>query len=215
MAILASAIISSLRITLLDPSPGKTWSDAILLMHLNEGERNACSLRPELYTVRGPIGLSAGTLQTLPAGGTALMRLDENQVSGLSVRLVDSAMLDVANRVWSAATPEVDVQEYAVDAKDRKRFRVLPPNDGTGAVVGLYGMTPTPIPSTASPINLDDVYELLLKHFVLSEAYAANTKRQDVAKASYYRSSYEKMLGINAQSTAAVLPKYGATPGGA
>lgn len=215
MATLASAIITSVRVTLVDPSPGVTWTDAMLLMLLNEGERNACVLRPDLLTTRGPISMVTGVHQSVPAGSTGLMRLDENEVGKTSTRLVDSALLDVANRSWPAATPESAVQEYCVDAKDRKRFRVLPPNDGTGSVVGLYGISPTPIPAVTSPINLDDAQDLMLKHFVLAEAYAADTKRKDMQRAAFYRASFEKMLGINAQSTAAILPKYGATPGGA
>lgn len=213
--ILASEMIGRLRLTLLDPTPGVTWLDADLLAMLNEGQRNACELRPELYQVRAPIELVAGTLQTIPADGTVFVRLDENVAGGLRCRLVDSALLDTAARFWPAATPEVAVQEYCADAKDRKRFHVLPPNDGTGEVIALYCAVPPAIEATDDPITLDDIYELPLKHFVLSEAYAANTKRQDLAKASFYRQSFEKMLGINATASVALQPKYGTTPGGA
>lgn len=209
MTILVSALITSLRATLLDPSPGTTWLDADFLRLVNEGERNACMLRPELYTVHAAIPMVAGTLQVVPAGGTAIMRLDENAVSKRRCRLVDASLLDAFYRFWPAATPETDVQEWTQDPRDRKRFTVTPPNTGTGSVIALYGMTPPAIANIANPINLDDIYELPLKHFVLGECYAMNTQRQDLVKATFYRTSFEKMLGVNSQSTVAVLPKVG------
>lgn len=213
--ILASAIIASARVTLLDPAPGTTWVDATLLAMLNQAQRAACALRGDLFTVRAAITMVAGTLQALPAGGTGLIKLDRNVVSGRRCRLVDSAMLDAADRSWPAATAAVDVQEYTTDPRDPKRFHVTPPNTGAGSVVALYTAVPTAIAIVGNVITLDDIYELALQHFVIGEAYSANTKRQDLTKASFYRQSFEKQLGMGAQTQTAVAPKYGATPGGA
>lgn len=227
MTILASAILASARITLLDPAPGIAWSDAELLVMLDEGQRGACVLRPDLFTRREPIPMVPGTLQELPDDGTALVRLDENvsgtvnagvltvTAHGQRCRLVDSALLDASARLWPLNATKAVVIEYTTDAKDRRRFHVLPPNDGNGWVVAHYCATPPPLATTASPIALDDVYDLALKHFVLGEAYAANTKRQDLTKATFYRQSFEKMLGMAVQATTAIAPKYGATPGAA
>ena len=215
MTILASAIIANCRTILLDPAPGTTWLDADLLTMLNQAERFACNLRPELYTARAAIAMATGIHQTLPAGGNVLMRLDENATSKRRCRLVDSALLDAALATWPATAEATDVVEYAIDAKDRKRFVVYPPNNGTGSVVALYGRTPAALAAVGNAINLDDIYEMALQNFVLGQAYSANTKRQDLAKAGSYATMCEKALGVNAQSTVAVLPKYGNTPGGA
>lgn len=213
--LLASSLIAAARITLLDPSPGTTWSDATLLNMLNAGQRNAAELDASRYTLRQALDMVAGTLQTLPAGGTALIRLDSNVTSGRPVRLVDSAMLDAATTYWPGLAQTSEVREYCTDTKDPRRFRVNPPNDGTGHVIGLWSATPPPVAAVGNAITLEDTLELALIHFMLSEAYAANTKRQDLAKTTFYRQSYEKQLGINVQTKAAVAPKYGATPGGA
>lgn len=227
MTLLASAIIDTARITLLDPAPGVAWSNAELLSMLNEVQRSACGLRPDLYTLRQPMPMVAGTLQAIPAGGTAFIRLDENVTGsvtggvltvtthGLRCRLVDSALLNAALRTWPAIAGEVDVLEYATDAKDKKRFHVIPPNDGSGWVVAHWCGTPPLVTATTDALALDDNYALLLKHGLLSEAYASNTKRQDLTKASFYRQSFEKMLGMGAQATTAMQPKYGTTPGAA
>lgn len=206
-SILASAMISKARVELLDPTPGDTFSDAVLLGFLNSAERAACVLRPELFTVVGDIPLVAGIEQALPTGGTALMTIYRNKLSGRAVRLVVEQLNDIVNPLWAAATPEDDVQEYMVDGRDRTRFRVLPPNTGAETVlVGLYGLVP-PERTTGQPINLDDVYEMPLFHLMCAQAYGANTKRGDVAKESFHYNRAAQLLGVNAQSLAALLPK--------
>jgi len=205
----AAALIAQLRVTLLDPTPGTTWTDAMLLGYINSAERAACLLRPELHTVRGAVALAAGTEQSLPAGSTALFRVERNAASGRACRLVDASLVDAMTPYWHAATPEVDVTDYVLDQRERTRYRVMPPNDGTGSVVVLRGAVPTELGATSATINLDDVYEDPIKQFVLSECYAANTKRQDLAKAAAARAEFAKMLGVSAQSVVAVMPRTG------
>lgn len=208
--LLASDLITQLRVTLLDPAPGATWTDPMLLGYINAAQRAVCLVRPELNTAREAVDLVAGIDQELPAGWTALLKIDRNVASGRVCRgPVDAALVDAAQSFWPAATPETDVQDYMLDPRDRKRFRVLPPNDGDGEVMVFGGKVPTALANTGAAINLDDVYEDPLKQFVLSEAYAANTKRQDLAKAAAARGEFAKMLGINAQSLAALLPRTG------
>lgn len=210
MTILASTIIAALRVTLLDPAPGVAWSDADLLTMLNEAERNACMLRPELYTKRVAIPMVAGVMQALPAGGTVLLSLDVNATSGARCRRVDLAKLQTTSDQFyplNTSSPAVDVTWYALDSRDPKRFHVLLPNNGTGSVVALYGAVPPQIAVVGTAISLDDVFELPLLHFMLAEAYAANTKRQDLTKAQFYRASFERQLGMSGQATAVVSPK--------
>lgn len=209
MAILASAIITSLRSILLDPSPGVTWNDARLLALLNEGERAIVGVKHEAYPVRSGLSLVAGTKQSLPADGVALMEVYENTVSGRRVTLTDRALQDAAATFFPAATPETDVQHYMKDDRDPTRFDVVPPNDGNGSVQALYGAVPTPIASTGANINLPDFYEAALKAFVLSQCYAENTDRQDTAKATMYGNEWKQLLGISSQSQVAVSPKVG------
>lgn len=207
--LLASALIAQLRVTLLDPSPGTTWVDATLLGYLNSAERAACLLRPELYTARGAVSLAAGTDQALPAGSTALLRIERNNVSKRACRLVDASLVDAMTPFWGAATQEVDVTDYVLDPRERTRFRVMPPNDGNGSVIVLRGLVPTAIATTSSAINLDDIYEDPLKQFVLAECYAANTKRQDLAKSGAAFNRFTQLLGVSAQSAVAVMPRTG------
>lgn len=207
--LLASALIAQLRVTLLDPTPGTTWTDAMLLGYLNSGERAACLLRPELVTLRAAVALVAGTEQTLPAGSTALFRAFYNSTSKRACRLVDQSLVDAIAPFTPAATQEVDATDYALDLRERTRYRVFPPNNGTGSLMVLRGVVPTAIAAVGNPINLDDIYEDPLKQFVLCEAYSANTKRQDLAKAGAAFERFTKLLGVAAQSAVAVMPRTG------
>jgi hypothetical protein len=213
MAILASAIITSLRGTLLDPSPGVTWDDARLLALLNEGERAIVAVKHEAYPVRAALTLAAGTKQALPAAGVALMEVYANTVSGRRVTITNRELQDAAATFFPAATQEVDVQHYMKDDRDPTRFDVVPPNDGTGSVEILYGAVPTAIASVGSNINVLDIYEQALKAFVLSQCYAENTERNDTAKSGYYATEFKNLLGISSQSQVAVSPKVGAQGG--
>ncbi len=204
-----TALITQLRVTLLDPAPGVTWTDAILLGNINSAQRAVCLVRPELYTTRAAVDLVEGTEQQLPAGSTALLRAEHNVASGRVCRLVDAALVDALAPFWHAATQETDVTDYMLDPRDRVRYRVLPPNDGDGQLMVLRGLTPPPLSAVGEPIALDDIYEDPIKQFVLGECYAANTKRQDLAKAAAARDEFAKMLGINAQSLAALLLRTG------
>ncbi len=197
MAILASAIITSLRSILLDPSPGVTWTDARLLSLLNEAERAVCLAKRDVFTTVANITLAAGTLQSVPAGSTGIIDLYEN-TAGTKRRaiLVDRARLDASNPAWPSDTATSIVNFWFPDARDPTRFHVSPPQVGSNSIAALYGMTPTPIAAVGSNINLPDIYEHVLKCFVLGECYAENADRQDLGKAGYYRNEWKGLLGI-------------------
>jgi hypothetical protein len=205
--ILASAIITSARRILLDPTPGVTWVDATFFILMSEAERAICGVKPESYNVRAAVTLAAGTHQILPAGATAVLDGYENTVGKRRITQVPRGLLDSANRYWPNATQEAQVQEWTVDSRDPLRFEVFPPNDGTGSINMLYGFTPPQITASGQVINLPDIYEHAIKCFILGEAYAENTARQDLTKAGYYRTEWQKMVGLRTQSQIAVAPK--------
>lgn len=210
--ILASASVLSARFTLLDPSPGKTFSDARFLVLYNEALRAMACVKPDLYTVQGALTMVAGTEQVLPAGGNGLLKLIKNVASGKPINRVSESLLLEVNRWVAPATQEVDVESFCVDARDENRFIITPPNNGTGSVLGLYGSTPT-VASLATAIPFDDVYEPALTDWILSLAYRADTTRQDLSKSTQYENAAMKKLGLDSQSKAAAHPALG-KPGG-
>ena len=208
-----SALIVNYRRILLDPTPGVTWLDAALLAMVNQAERAICSVKPEAYTIKGSISLISGTHQTIPAQGTAILDIYENVVGKRRVSQVNRSLLDASNRFWPNATTEVPVQHWTADPRDPTKFEVTPPNDGTGAVIALYGLTPPAIAAVGTAINLPDIYEMVIQAFVLAKAYAENTVRQDLTKASYYEQDWKSLIGLRTQSQISVAQK-SPQPGG-
>lgn len=210
--ILASAIVTSARATLLDPSPGKTWTDARFLVMFNEALRRMVSARKDTYTVQGPITLAAGHHQALPAGGTQLYKLLYNTVSKAPINQVSESLLLEELRFATYPTEQVDVESYAVDIREPTRFIVTPPNDGTGSATGLYGGTPS-IASLANVIPCDDLFEPVVRLLLIAEAYRADTTRQDLSKTQQYTSEALAMLGLEDADTGKNHPPLG-KPGG-
>lgn len=214
MAILASAIITSARGILLDPSPGDWFTDAELLALLNFAERKVLLVRPELYPARKTISMVAGNSQSLAAGDTVLLDIFNNVVSKRRATPTSRAMLENLNNFWPNDTATVEVQHWTHDPRTKRMFDVYPPNDGTGALNALVGSTPTPLAATSDAIHLEDIYESVLLYYVLSEAFSANSVKQDLQKSTFYEGRANALLGVNGSASAALAPKLGA-PGGA
>jgi hypothetical protein len=202
---LASVIVNACRVTLID-AQAATWSDDELLGYLNEARRTVVLLKPDAYTVREYLALVAGTKQQLPAGGVAILDCGDNEATGRVATLVDRELLDHMNRFWPAATPESGVMHWCADPRDPRRFDVAPPNDGTGSLEVLYGMTPAAV-ALGEEIGLLDVYQYPLECFTLARAYAKNTKRQDLGKSGGYMQEFRQSLGLKSVAQVAVAPK--------
>lgn len=206
---LASTILTApgaVRTKLLDQA-AVTWSDAALLRCLTAAQREVAVLRPESYTVSNFIPLVAGIAQQLPADGTGFISADLNAVSKRRATMVDRELLDEVSRFWAAATPERDVRHWTADPRDPRRFDVYPPNDGTGSLSTLYHAAPPELASMASSIALPDSFEPALTLLTMAACYEATTRRQDVAKAAQLRAEARNLLGVSAQTQAAIAPR--------
>ena len=209
---LASDILTPARGTLLDAS-AVAWSDAELLGYLNEGIRETVLVKPDVYPVRGALALAAGIVQVLPADGVVLIDITHNVASGRVVTVTDLALLQEANRFYPAATQQAEVENFATDPRDPRRYIVFPPNNAAGSVYAVYGGTPAGLATTGDTFPLTDVYQPPLISYVLSRAYAKNSKRQDLTKAAAYRQQWAQGLGMKSAATVAAVPHVSQSPG--
>jgi hypothetical protein len=209
--ILASAIITSVRRVLLDPSPGVTWLDATLLSMINRAERLMVMVKHDVNPVRDTsLPLVAGYVQTLPANAVGMIQVYANAV-GQKRRIsqVDAELQDAASIYYPAATQEQEVQHWTTDPRNPNQFEVFPPNSGTGEIDCLYGATPAAIAAVSGPINVNDMYEQVLIDIVCSFAYAEDTTRKDLSKTSYYMDRAMNLLGVSSQSQVAISAQVG------
>jgi len=213
MTIAASTIVDEAATLLLDTAH-RTWPLAELLGYLNEALRATAFVKPDMYTVEEAFTPTVGVLQNLPSDGVAFMDITQNLIGRKrNVTQADEGLLEEANRFWPAATPQAEVEHFTADPRNPRRFRVFPPADGTGSVQILYGAVPPTIVYDTEDIPVPDSFQTALLDFVLSRAYAKNSKKQDMAKSSFYRQAWAAALGLKSQAQIAIAPHTSQSPG--
>jgi hypothetical protein len=213
MTILAATITDEAAALLLDTAH-RTWPAADLLGYLNEALRATAFVKPDMYTVQTNFTPVAGVIQSLPSDGVALIDITRN-LTGRNrvVTQVDEGLLEEANRFWPAATPQAEVEHFTADPRNPRRFRVFPPANGIGSIEIVYGAVPPELTDASQPIAVPDSYQTILLDFVLARAYSKNSKKQDLAKASYYRQNWAAALGLKSQAQIAIAPHVAQSPG--
>jgi len=178
-------IIDRARLTLQDSS-GVRWTDAELLIYINDAQREIVNFRPESTATHSNVQLSTGTEQTLPSGGLRLIKVTRNMsgtasdaTGAKSIRIVEEDLLNSIEPDWhdptvtgSSAHGSI-IKNYLFDPDDPKKFYVYPGvASGSNAYVELiYSKLPTDLSSVSSTIDLEDTYGNAILNFVLYRAY--------------------------------------------
>lgn len=202
---LASDLINEAADLMLDPSM-QTWDVGFWKIALNKAIATICNIKGDAYPVQGPIPLVAGTTQTIPEGQLALIDIQRN-TAGKVVTLVDRELIDEENRFWPADAQQAIIDHYATDPRNPRTFFVTPPSDGTGSVDCTYGGIPDTLVNLTDPFPLLDVYHPAAICFMLAQAYAQNTKRQDLTKRQSFTQEAYNLLGTRQQNQLAVAPR--------
>lgn len=205
--LLASVIVDRARTSLIDPR-AVHWTDAELFDYLSAAQLAVVQLKPGAYTVSGFISLIAGVMQSLPTGqGLQLLDIYHNE-SGAVCTQVGGEVLSEMNRQWVAATPAVDAEHWMADVRDPRRFRVFPPNTGSGRVMALYSGFPTRVDaSTGSVITIPDSYDMPLWASVMAQALAKNSRRQDLGKSQIFFSIFTGLITGRIKANEVNAPK--------
>lgn len=212
MALAASVILDGAATTLLDQD-GISYPRPTLLGWLNEALRATAFVKPDMYVKDTDVALVAGITQELPADAVALINIPQNSGTGRVITQVPAKLLDECNRFWPSATRQAAVEHYTSDPRNALRFRIYPPNDGTGSVEMVYGAVPPTIATEDDDIPVKDSYQTALTDFVLGKAYAENSKKGDITKATASMQSWGRALGIKTGAQIALAPKVAAEPG--
>lgn len=207
MSVLVTTIIERVAKTLIDDAM-VGWTEPELYDYYNAAQSAVVNAKPDAYTVQELVSLAAGVVQETPADCVSLLAIYYNS-NGAVINEVGLDLLNQANRNWPARTPDAIVDEVIIDKRNPRRYLVNPPNDGTGSVMMLYGADPpeAAVGSPSTAMALPDIYQNALWAFTLSLAYAKNTKRQDLVKASSYMQLFNQFVGIRAAAQIAQAPK--------
>jgi len=209
VSIPVSVIINRVTTTLLDPGnlTNSYWTIAELIDYLNSGMAEAVSLKPDIYTTVGPIPLVPGPLQQLPDGAVQFLEPYYNTADGTAVimRNIEEIQHSISN--WASASLQaLDAKIIVPDARDPRRFRCFPPNNGSGNITGLYSAVPPPVSSVISTFPLPANYQNAMWAFVCSQAYAKNTVRGDLNKSKDFYAMFVNSITGNTQADATDAP---------
>jgi hypothetical protein len=209
MTLYAEKILTDVRQTLQDEGSTKKWKDEDLVAYLNEGLRTIALFKPDATAKTGNVTLVAGTRQTLPADGLRLIKLTRNMgadgnTPGRPVHVADEQMLSRFAPDWHTRAGADEIENYTYDEQDPKTFWVFPPANAGRQVEGVYSAAPAELDAAdlnydtpAVVVPLDDVYEAVLKAWVLRCAFGVEISSLSSQRlALRYEQSFASMLGL-------------------
>lgn len=206
MGTIAASVIIGRAATVLRDQGYTRWTQPELLGWLNDGQNAIVLQKPDACVVNASLKLTAGTKQTIPANGVALVDVVRNMgtdgtTPGNVIRLVDRAALDARRPGWHSETPATAVKHFTFSDADPKHFYVYPPSDGNGYVEAIHSASPTPCADTNATIAVDDVYQGALQDYILFRAYSKDADSAvNAQKALAYNNLFRASLGLKAQA---------------
>lgn len=177
MAITAAQVLTRASDIIQDQTNVR-WPTDELLRYLNDGRREVCIARPDLYATTAVVNLSAGTKQALPADGSRFIDGIRNITGGApgrAVRVVEREVLDAQLPNWhtEASGP---VKHFMFDERSPRVFYVYPPASGGQQLEIVYSRTPTDITSTSTELTEEDVYTGALVDYVCYRAFSKDSE---------------------------------------
>jgi len=205
--ILASAIVDEAE-SILGDSGNNRYDAADHLIALNDGQREAAIIKPDVSVTQVSTALVAGTKQSLTAGGIQLIAIIRNMgvspgaTPGNAIKLVDMDFMNSSIPNWhvvASHAASATVINYMFDLRNPTVFYVYPaqPASGFGYVDMIYSVTPAEVSALTGAITLDDIYKGALVDYIV---YKALSREADVVKhgqrANAHYSYFARALGV-------------------
>lgn len=202
------AVLTAVRSILLDPlvsGDGTYWTNAELLSYYNIGITRIIAALQESLTKTVALDLVAGVEQTLPADGVRILKVMSNvPYAGLKragiIEVSAEALQDAGD--WYGKPPTKYVRHVVMYDPDVEalRYRVDPPNDGTGQVMGLYAYAPPEATAVTDDFGLTEAYRDPMKNYILGTAFEKQSSKMDLPRATFYMQAFNAGVGIKEQA---------------
>ena len=152
-SLLASSVVAKAK-TIIQDTTNIRWQDTEHLTYLNDGQREVAMLRPDSTSRLAVMQLSAGTRQTIPSDGIAILKVIRNMgttgaTPGQAIRLIPMDTLDSNVPAWHSAAASATTLHYMTDQRMPHNFYVYPQANGATYAEILYACAPLDIPSVA------------------------------------------------------------------
>ena len=211
MTVAASIILTRVRDQLVDSRTVKRWTDLELLRWLSDGQRTIVAANPSASSLVATVTCVAGSRQTIPSDGFALIRVYRNLsaggVAGDAVTEVGSELLDWQYPDRHSMTGAATIKAYSFDEKDRRAFYVFPPATTAASLQINYSVLPVEMTATTDLLKVEDIYQAPLVDYVL---YRAHQKDGDFAGGQQVAAAYLASFTTFIASMGAATPKPGA-----
>lgn len=191
------------------------WPDTDeLLLWLNDAQREVVLRKPEAYAQNEVVALLAGTKQSIPTAGIALLDIIRNMgtggaTPGRAITRIDREILDEQRPDWHTETASAVTKHFMFDPRDPRHFYVYPAQAASpGQVEMVYSSAPTDLSALGDTITLDDIYAGVLLDYVLFRAYSkdADLSNTAPARAVAHYQSFEASLGVKGAVDASSNP---------
>lgn len=161
MTITAQSIIKTIAVDDLQDPTSVKWPIPQLARFFNRIQRDIVVFRPDACVKQATLALTAGAMQTLPAGGRVLLNVLRNTAgSKRAVTMPKNCrvMLDAQIPNWRGLTGATEILHAMYDERDPLHFEVYPPAAANGASLEIvYGGMPTDIAIPADGTTYTDV----------------------------------------------------------
>lgn len=177
------------------------WPQDELLKWLNDGQREVVVYRPSAFAKTSVVALAAGTKQTLPADGTALLGVVRNMAAdgvtpGTAIRPVTREILDAQIPDWHTMASVASVKHYIYHPANTQTYWVYPPSNGTGKAEIVYAAVPVDV-TIDQVISVDDLYMSALLNYIMFRAYSKDAEYASNAQlaTAYYQAFVGQLTG--------------------
>lgn len=225
MTISAQSIIRRVVETLQDPTSIR-WPVSELVRYFNDAQRAIAMYRPDALVKTATVPLAPGTVQSLPAEATKLVRITGNTFERQRVvTKVPVDILDAQLYGWRSQAPSTEILHYMYDVREPRQFENYPPAAPGAALQVTYAFMPPDIAepadgglwsSVAGNFGLPDIYASAAQEFILHWCYLKDAEYAgNAARAQSHKQSFAEALSIEIGATVALSPNPNRTSAGA
>lgn len=204
MGTLTAASVIDRVSTLLQDKDHIRWPVAELLLWITDAQREVGSYKPDALVTTGVVPMVAGTKQSLPSNGIALIDVVRNMganstTPGRAPRLVMREILDAQLPNWHSDTTSAEVKHYVFDPANQRTFYVQPPQPSVspGSLEVVYSAAPAAVTTEGQTLVLDDTWISAITNYVLYRAYSKDAEYAANANlaVAYYQAFIGQMTG--------------------
>lgn len=181
------------------------WPADEIKRYLNDGRREMCVLRPDIYATTSTLTLSTGPKQAIPSDGVRLIDVVCNMAGdtrGSSPRIVERELLDAHLPNWQTKTASTAVKHFMYDERNPEVFYVYPPAASGAKLEIVYSQLPTDVSSDSTQLTVEEAHTGALVDYI---CYRALSKDADFAanlqRAAAHYQQFMSQLGFGKKGT--------------